>query len=159
MLIMRSGHTPEEALIEAMKAAGIGMTIVNSPYSGTYEPQAVINTNEHDEKIFNDAVDMCIQKLGIVNCMGDRNEVLAEAAAVLRALKGADREIELSELPNECSYKLWRTAYDRGYQQGEADGIAKVKDKAAECVSMSDADWNWFKSEIEKLTEQKGGTE
>lgn len=33
----------------------------------------------------------------------------------------ADKDKELSELPNQYSEKLWKIAHDRGYEQGRAD--------------------------------------
>lgn len=39
----------------------------------------------------------------------------------------ADKDKELSELPNQYSEKLWKNAYNKGYEQGKADAIKECK--------------------------------
>lgn len=36
-----------------------------------------------------------------------------------------------------------------------AEAIDEVKELVAQCASISDADWDWFVSEVEQLKEQK----
>lgn len=63
--------------------------------------------------------------------MSDTIEKMAEEFKIAYPLtydaiynKGkADKDKELSELPNQYSEKLWKNAYDRGYQKGFQDGV------------------------------------
>ena len=63
------------------------------------------------------------------------------------------RVVNLKELG--VSKEVFDKIYSMGEEDGRADAIEEVKELTAQCVSMSDADWNWFESEVEQLKEQK----
>lgn len=67
----------------------------------------------------------------------------------------ADREKELSELPNEYSEKLWKIARDRGYEQGKSDAIEPIKAILEEGYTMM---WGEIKT-LGKIREHLKGEE